>query len=75
MPERYLKLRDAEDFYYRDDNGLIQTAEKVVLFGGEDQALLNCYGEWVVVKVDAILLPNEVSEEEVIGYYDRMAAK
>lgn len=68
---RYKELSKAEDFYYRDTDGLLQAAEKVVMFGGENQALLDCYGIWAVVNVDAILLPREISEEEIIAYYER----
>lgn len=68
--ERYKKLKEAEDFYYKKDGGLHE-AERVILLGGDNQALLDCYGKWVVVNEKDIFLPNEISEQELIAHYER----
>ncbi|MFE5278507.1 hypothetical protein [Bacillus cereus] len=70
--DREQLLRDAEDFYYRDESGLLQAAEKVVMFGGDNQVLLDCYGVWTVTYVKSVFLPRELDEEEIIAYYDRV---
>ena len=64
-------LRNAEDFFFKRD-GQLMGVEKVVMFGGEGQVLLDCYGVWEVAKVSEVFLPSELTEAELTAYYKKL---
>jgi hypothetical protein len=72
--ERRQSLIEAEDFFYKKDEKLYGI-EKIVMFGGNEQALLDCYGEWVVVNESDIYLPTELTEQELNDYYIALSEK
>ncbi|MED4159595.1 hypothetical protein P5F80_10575 [Shouchella clausii] len=57
---RIKKMREADELLYRDDQDTFHPAKEIIMYGGEDQVLLDCFGPWKLVKFEDVFLPSEV---------------
>ncbi|MBX0320110.1 hypothetical protein [Shouchella clausii] len=60
LATRIKKMREADELLYRDDQDTWHSAKEIIMYGGEDQVLLDCFGPWKLVKFEDVFLPSEV---------------
>ncbi|WP_263708022.1 hypothetical protein [Shouchella tritolerans] len=70
LAARIKKIREADELLYKDDHGIFRPAREIIMFGGEDQVLLDCFGPWKVVDFKNLFLASEIPENELLKIYD-----